>query len=212
MITSMRRWPRRGLYVLTPDTADTDALLSVVSAALRGGAVLVQYRNKSADTALRHSQADALKSLCVASNTPLIINDDVELAALLGADGVHLGKLDGSVQEARAALGPGAIVGASCYDDLARARQASIQGASYIAFGAFHPTANKPGAPRASTSLLRESAALDLPRVAIGGITPQNARPLIAAGADLIAAIGAVFETDDIEAAARSFTTLFRGS
>lgn len=204
------RWPRRGLYALTPDRLDTVALCAAVEAALVGGTVLLQYRNKLADTGLRRAQAAELQALCTRFGVPLLINDDVELARDLRADGVHLGESDVDIQAARAALGPEAIIGASCYDDFARAERAAAAGASYLAFGAFYPSSTKPGARRASLDLLREAAQFDLPRVAIGGISADNARPLIAAGADLLAVISDVFDAPDIEAAARRYAALFQ--
>lgn len=203
-------WPRRGLYALTPDGLETSALCVAVEAALTGGAVLLQYRNKLADAELRRSQARALQPLCARYGVPLLINDDLELARDLRADGVHLGESDADIKAARATLGPEAIIGASCYDDLARAERATAAGASYLAFGAFFPSSTKPNARRVSWDLLREAARFGLPRVAIGGISADNARPLIAAGADLLAVISDVFDTPDIEAAARRYAVLFQ--
>ena len=134
---------------------------------------------------------------------------DPQLAAQVDADGVHLGEHDGGIAAARAMLGPGRLIGASCYDSLQRARSAAAAGADYVAFGAFHPSPSKPGARRASPDLLRDSAGIGLPRVAIGGITPDNARPLVAAGAELIAVISGVFDAPDPVAAARAYLTCF---
>jgi thiamine-phosphate pyrophosphorylase len=203
-------WPRRGLYLITPDLADTRSLCARVEQALRGGGVLLQYRNKQADGTLRREQAIALRGICAAADVPLIINDDLELAHDIGASGVHLGVSDGDLGHARKRLGPTAILGASCQDDLGRARAAADAGASYLAFGAFHPSPTKPGAPRAAPALLHASTSWGLPLVAIGGITPDNARPLIDAGADLVAVISAVFDAPDVEAAARRFAQLFQ--
>lgn len=203
-------WPRRGLYLITPDVADTGALCARVEHGLRGGAVLVQYRNKQADAALQRAQALALREVCATFDVPLIINDDLELAHAVGAAGVHLGASDGDIAQARDCLGPTAIIGASCYDDPGRARAAAEAGASYLAFGAFHPSPTKPLARRATPALLRGARPWGLPLVAIGGITPDNARPLIEAGADLIAVISAVFDAPDIEAAARRHARLFQ--
>ena len=204
--------PRRGLYLVTPERDDSRSLLDDAAAALRGGAVLVQYRNKSMDHALRHDQAVALNALCLAHRVPLLINDDIDLASAVGAAGVHLGEHDATIGVARARLGEGAIIGISCYDDIRRARQAAAAGANYVAFGAFHPSTNKPDARRADRALLRDARALGLPCVAIGGITPQNAGPLIEAGADMIAVISAVFDSRDVEATARHFSHLFETS
>ena len=198
-------WPRRGLYVITPDEPDTERLLSRVEPILHAGATWLQYRNKAADRGLRARQAKALQSLCSRYGAPLIINDDWRLAAELGADGAHLGRADGQIAAARAVLGPTAILGASCYDDLALAQAARAQGASYVAFGAFFVSPTKPDARSASPNLLRDSATLGLPRVAIGGITPDNARPLVAAGAELLAVISGVFDSPDPVAATRAY-------
>jgi thiamine-phosphate pyrophosphorylase len=199
---------RRGLYLLTPDDADTDRLLARVAAVL-GQASMLQYRNKPADRTLRIEQAGALLPLCRQAGVPLLINDDVDVAAHIGADGVHLGEHDGALAQARRALGDAAIIGASCYDDLARAQAAAAHGVDYVAFGAFHPSTTKPGARRADPALLRASAPLRLPRVAIGGITPDNAPALLHAGADLLAVVSGVFDAPDPAAAARAYRACF---
>ena len=199
---------QRGLYLVTPDEPDTARLLDRVAAVL-GEASLVQYRNKRASPQLRSEQARALLPLCQAAGVRLVVNDDASLAHDIGAAGVHLGEHDGAVQSARAALGDAAIIGVSCYDDLRRAHAAAAAGASYIAFGAFFPSTTKPGARRATPSLLREAAALGLPRVAIGGITPDNAPALIEAGADLVALVAGVFGAADPPAAARAYRRAF---
>lgn len=202
-------WPRRGLYLLTPDEPDTDRLLARVRPLLAAGVALLQYRNKGADAALRRLQASALLPLCREFATPLLINDDWRLAADLGADGAHLGEHDGEITAARRTLGADAIVGASCYDRIDLAERAADAGASYVAFGAFFTSGTKPGARRADTRLLTDAAHLALPRVAIGGITPDNGRLLVSAGADLLAVIGAVFDAPDPVAAARAFHSCF---
>jgi thiamine-phosphate pyrophosphorylase len=200
----------RGLYAITPESADTGRLLDQVRAALEGGASLVQYRNKSGDVALQHEQASELSALCHEFDAPLIVNDNLRLAALADADGVHLGKEDGSVMEARVILGPGKIVGVSCYNDLERALTAEAQGADYVAFGSFFASNTKPNAVQASPELLREAKTkVKIPVVAIGGITPDNAAALIEAGADALAVISALFDSDDIRAAAEGFSRLF---
>lgn len=202
------RWPRRGLYLLTPDEPDTGQLLTRVGDVL-ADAALLQYRNKAADAALRHEQATALLALCRRHGVPMIVNDDAALAADIGADGVHLGEDDEDISAARAWLGRGAIIGASCYDSMERAQRAADAGADYVAFGAFFPSPTKPHARRASPSLLRDSAALGLMRVAIGGITPDNAPSLIDAGADLVAIISGVFDAADPAAAAHAYRDCF---
>ena len=201
--------PARGLYLLTPDDADTPRLVARVAAALAGGPTWLQYRNKSASPALRREQVAALLPLCRAHGVPLIVNDDWALAVELGADGAHLGAGDGELARARAALATGAILGASCYDDARRAAAAARGGASYIAFGAFFPSRTKPGATAAPLALLREHRAGALPVVAIGGITPDNARTVVAAGADLVAVITGVFDAADPAAAVRAYRRAF---
>ncbi len=198
----------QGLYLITPDDNDTARLLARVEAVLPGAALL-QYRNKRADAPLRREQAAALLELCRRTGVPLLVNDDWRLAAAIGADGVHLGGGDGAIGEARAALGAGAVIGASCYGELANARAAAAAGASYVAFGAFFASATKPDAPRADRALLAAAASLGLPRAAIGGITPDNAQLLVDVGADLLAVIGAVFDADEPAAAARRLRACF---
>lgn len=199
--------PLRGLYAVTDGPRDD--LLDVCAAALDGGAALLQYRDKSADPARRLREARALQALCAARQVPLIVNDDVELALAIGAAGVHLGKDDGSISDARRRLGTRAIIGVSCYDSLPRARAAAAAGADYLAFGAFFPSPSKPHAPRAMPSLLHDARAFGLPLVAIGGITPDNARELIDAGADMLAVISALFTAPDVRERASHFSGLF---
>lgn len=199
-----------GLYAITPETDDTAQLLFKTRAALLGGAALVQYRSKSTDVALKHAQASELRELCQDFRVPLIVNDDVRLAALIDADGVHLGQDDARLIEARINLGPDKIIGVSCYQDLARAVQFEVEGADYVAFGSFYPSTTKPGArPCPVSSLAQARATLHLPVVAIGGITLDNARPLIDAGADAIAVIAALFDAPNVEDSAREFANLF---
>lgn len=205
-----RRWPRRGLYLLTPDHVDTARLAADVEVALAAGIALLQYRNKTTTQAQRREQLRALRPLCASHGVPLIVNDDVGLAVEFETDGVHVGGHDASVAVARAALGNEAIVGASCYDDIERARRAAREGASYLAFGAFFPSPTKPNVRRADPQLLRDSASLGLPRVAIGGITADNARPLRDAGASLLAVVSDVFDAPDIAAAVRRYAPLFQ--
>ena len=199
------------LYVVTPDIAATALLLAATQAALAGGARLVQYRNKTAAENLRGEQASALRELCRRGGAAFIINDHVELAREIDADGVHVGADDASVAVARSRLGRGKIIGVSCYNDLSRAQSAAAQGADYVAFGSFFASSVKPGAVRAPLALLREARQrLRLPVVAIGGITLDNAGALIRAGADAVAVISALFDAPDIEIAARKFCRLFR--
>ncbi|RDI96954.1 thiamine phosphate synthase [Dyella solisilvae] len=197
----------RGLYVITDGPRPN--LLEVVAQALAGGARLLQYRDKTTDPARRLTEARSIRALCAARGVPMIVNDDVALALSVGAAGVHLGEDDGDVAAARAVLGPDAIIGVSCYDSAERARQMAAAGADYLAFGAFFPSPTKPHARRASFELLRQTAALGLPRVAIGGITPDNGGSLIDAGADYLAVISAVFGDPDVRGAATRFAQLF---
>ncbi|MBN8762395.1 MAG: thiamine-phosphate diphosphorylase [Thiobacillus sp. 63-78] len=199
-----------GLYALTFETADTGHLLRQVEAALAGGVAAVQYRDKSGDVARRHEQASELVALCRRFGAPLIVNDDLRLADLAGADGVHLGRDDGSLREARIILGPGKFIGASCYQSLDLARAAQAAGADYVAFGSFFASRTKPDAPRASLDLLRDAAPLiQVPLVAIGGITPANAPSLLDAGADSLAVLSALFDTPDVRIAAHDLNQLF---
>ena len=201
-----------GLYAVTPDVADTPALIAAVEAALAGGAQCLQYRNKQAPETLRLEQAGALLALCRKHRIPLIINDRLDLALAADADGLHLGAEDGSLAAARARLGPGRILGASCYDRLELALEAERLGADYVAFGSFFPSSVKPGAVRAPRVLLTNARRrLTVPVVAIGGITLENAPGLIAAGADSVAVISALFDADDVRGAARRFRALFAG-
>lgn len=203
----MRRLQGRGVYAIT-DGPRAD-LLAAVQATLAGGARLVQYRDKGRDEDRREHEAHALLALCARHAVPLIINDDVELAARIGADGVHLGADDVDVAEARRRLGANAIIGVSCYGSAERARLLARDGADYLAFGAFFPSPTKPHAPRTTPDVLREARALGLPLVAIGGINVDNARPLIDAGADFIAVISSVFAAPDIERATRELSSLY---
>ncbi len=206
----MAALPLRGLYAVTPDLPDTAELLRRVEQALLGGARLVQYRAKQADAELRREQATALTALCHRMGGRLIVNDDLALALEANTDGAHLGREDGEPAAARAALGPGKILGISCYNDMALARQARRIGADYIAFGSVFASATKPGAVPAPLTLLAQAKAeLGLPVCAIGGITLQNAPQPIAAGADLLAVISDLFEAPDIQARAAAFTQLF---
>jgi len=201
-----------GLYAITDSTLiPPGQLTNCVSLAIAGGASVIQYRNKQAADHERHREATALVTLCHQHNIPLIINDDADLAAAVGASGVHLGKTDPPIRQMRERLGPRAIIGVSCYNDLERAVAAAQTGADYVAFGRFFPSHSKPDAPPAETTVLsRARRHLDLPIVAIGGITPGNGQALVAAGANLLAAIHGVFGQPDIRAAATQYAELFR--
>ncbi len=199
-----------GLYAITPDEADTDVLLRKARLALQGGVRLLQYRNKIAGANTRQMQARALRALTREYSAMLIVNDDAQLAKQVDADGVHLGRADETLGAARAILGGQKIIGISCYNQLLLAKAAIAEGADYVAFGAFFPSATKPGAVKAGPELLRQvRAECSAPIVAIGGITAQNGAALVEAGADALAVITAVFDAPDIEAAARDFEKLF---
>ena len=198
----------RGLYLITPDEPDGARLLARTRPLLPFASCL-QLRNKTMDPCALREAAAGLRDACDDAGVVFIINDDARLAHDLDAGGVHLGEHDEAIGEARALLGEDAIIGASCYDDLQRAHAAVAAGADYIAFGAFFPSPTKPRARRAGLDLLRDSAGLGVPRVAIGGITPDNAGLLIAAGADLVAVISGVFDAPDPVAAARAYRSHF---
>ncbi|MEO8839515.1 MAG: thiamine phosphate synthase [Herbaspirillum sp.] len=200
----------KGLYLVTPNWDDTAQLLAVTEQALQHGAALLQYRHKTADEALRLEQASALLELCRRYDKKLIINDYVELCLQLGADGVHVGGTDASVASVRAQLGPDKVVGASCYGDLELARTAYRDGASYIAFGGFYPSRVKKYPVTTQPAIIGLARAeVPLPQVVIGGMTLINAAPLVAAGAQMVAAISSVYLAPDPAAATREFVRLF---
>jgi thiamine-phosphate pyrophosphorylase len=198
----------KGLYAITPDTASTDLLARMVAQALEGGIALLQYRNKLADAALRREQALALLRLTRAKRVPLIINDDVALAAAIDADGAHVGRDDGEVAAARRML-PGKLLGASCYASLEAAQQAIAAGADHVAFGSVFASGTKPGATRAPLEIFAHARSLGVPLVAIGGITLENAPLAVSAGADLLAVIADLFGAPDIAGRAARYRTLF---
>lgn len=210
----MNSGPRlRGLYAITDSQLLADGkLLPYVEAALKGGAQLLQYRDKSSDASRRLAEAQALQALCAQYGAALIINDDLELAAHLGV-GLHLGQSDGSLAAARQRLGPHAIIGATCHAQLQLAATAAANGASYLAFGRFFDSQTKPGAPTATLDLLDQAhERFELPLAAIGGITLQRAPALISHGASLIAVINDLFAAEDassVEQRARAFSDLF---
>lgn len=208
-VGSTRHSPR-GLYAITPDEINFDALLAMVSAALKGGVKTIQYRQKNLAPLVQRRHALAINTLCVEACASLIINDNVELARQIDAAGVHLGREDMRLSEARSILGPNKIIGVSCYNQLALAEDAVAAGADYIAFGAFFASQIKPHAVRAQLALIVEAKKkFAVPLVAIGGITLQNAPQLIAAGADSVAVISDLFGAPDITARAIAFQNLF---
>jgi thiamine-phosphate pyrophosphorylase len=199
-----------GLYGVTPDCDDTPQLVRQVAAALSGGARVIQYRNKTAGARRRLEQAAELAQACRRHGALFIVNDHADVAAEVGADGVHLGADDGNVAAARDRIGRHRLIGVSCYNRLELARDAVAAGADYVAFGSFFVSRVKPGAVHAPLTLLGEArAALSVPIVAIGGITPANAQSLIAAGADALAVISALFAAPDVAHAAQQFSALF---
>jgi len=206
-LNTLATWPGRGLYAVT-DGPRTD-LLEAVAQALAGGARLLQYRDESGDAPRRHAEATALLQLCRTHGVPLIIDGDVALARAVGAHGVHLSGIEDDIGTVRAELGEHAIIGVSCRGSLPCAQVATRAGASYISFGTFFRSPTKPLAPRVSIDLLRQSAALGVPRVAIGGITPDNGASLVEAGAEYLAAISAIFRATDVRAAAQRFTDMY---
>jgi thiamine-phosphate pyrophosphorylase len=197
----------RGLYAITPASGDSALLVEKVVAALEGGIAALQYRNKTAHPEQRSAEATQLRALCRSHGVPFIINDDLQLAIDVEADGVHLGRDDGDLAIARRRL-PGKILGASCYRDLALARQAVIAGADYVAFGSVFASATKPAAVRAPLSLFQHD--LGVPLCAIGGINLHNAVEVIAAGADLLAVISDLFDAPDVKSRAMQYGELFR--
>lgn len=200
----------KGLYLVTPDWDDTQKMLAATEAGLRGGAAIVQYRHKTASPELRREQAAQLQALCKRYGKPFIVNDFIELCMELDADGIHVGGTDMSVAQVRAAVGSSKIVGASCYGSLELAQSAHRFGASYVAFGGFYPSRVKKYEVTTPPEIVAQAKKdIPLPNVVIGGMTQQNAVPLIAQGADMVAAISSVYFEDDPEAAARAFVKLF---
>ena len=200
----------RGLYLVTPDWDDTRQLLEMSELALRGGAALLQYRHKTADAALRREQAECLQALCRTYRCPFIINDHLDLCLELGADGIHVGGTDMSVADVRAKVGADKIVGASCYGSMELAREAHRAGASYVAFGGFYPSRVKKYPVTTPAEIVAQSKAqLPVPVVVIGGMTLENSVPLVAQGADMVAAISSVYLAGNPQAAARGFADLF---
>ncbi len=200
-----------GLYAITPDEPHTDVLVQKVGLALRGGASVVQYRNKTAGPALRLAQGRALAALCRAAGAAFLVNDDFALALELDADGAHLGADDGDLVQARQCLGPDKLLGASCYDRIELAEAAQQAGVDYLAFGSVFSSGTKPGAVRAPLTIFAEARRrCALPLVAIGGISLQNASQVFAAGADAVAVISALFDAGDIAGRAADFTRLYQ--
>ena len=191
-----------GLYAITPERGDAEMLVVAVRAAIDGGARVVQYRRKTRTPAEQRGEAARLAALCRERGVLFIVNDDPALAAAVGADGVHVGEDDAGLAAARTAIGPDALLGVSCYDDLALARRAVAEGADYVAFGSMFASTVKPDARRAALDVLRAARDLGVPVVGIGGIDASNAGRVIEAGATAVAVISAVFDADDVAGAA----------
>ncbi|MGR8929435.1 MAG: thiamine phosphate synthase [Gammaproteobacteria bacterium] len=202
-------FPNRGLYAITqPENKSIDQVVKEVEAALQGGASVVQYRDKNPIDAV--ALARKLLTLCHRYRVPLLINDSIELALEVGADGVHLGKDDGDIAAARSRLGPNAIIGVSCYNDLAKAYAAIEHDADYVAFGRFFPSGSKPlASPADIATLTKAKQQIKVPIVAIGGILPENGGQLLLAGADLLAVIGGIFDHEPLSAAS-AYRSLFQ--
>lgn len=203
----MKALPRNGIYAITDGRSGH--LVEQVEQALAGGVAMLQYRDLTSDASRRLTEATALATLCDRYDVPLVIDHDVDLAKAVGAAGVHLGQTDGDPAQARLALGTDAIVGVSCYASAELAIAAARAGASYVSFGAFFPSPTKPGAGRAPLELLKATADLGIPRVAIGGITIDNAGLLVDAGADFLATVSALFDARDTRTAAAQLASLF---
>lgn len=202
--------PPHGLYAITPQMhPNADALLLAVRQALEGGAAVIQFRDKSNAGAWRLETACRLVELCQEAGAPLIVNDDIQLARACGADGVHIGRDDGEAAELREFAGPELLLGVSCYNSEARAARAADAGADYLAFGSLYPSGTKPDAVRCEPAVISRARSLGRPLVAIGGITPENGAPVIAAGADFLAVIDGVFGAKNVQDAARRFARLW---
>ncbi|MBC7802936.1 MAG: thiamine phosphate synthase [Candidatus Parcubacteria bacterium] len=195
----------RGLYAITPESSGSEVLLLQVAQALEGGIAALQYRRKGRQ---QLEEARTLARMCRERAVHFIVNDDVALSLACGADGAHLGRDDGELSAARLKLG-GALLGVSCYDSLAAARNAVAAGADYVAFGSVFLSPTKPGAVRAPLSLFGRARCLGVPLVAIGGITLENAPQLLAAGADVLAVISDLFDAPDVAGRARAYGKLF---
>ncbi|MCB1614744.1 MAG: thiamine phosphate synthase [Pseudomonadales bacterium] len=208
------KYALQGLYAITDETLlPEDCFIGKITTVLKNGCKIIQYRNKHGSSVLRQKQAEQLRKLCTQYDACLLINDDVELALACKADGVHLGQNDIALNKARKQLGSNAIIGITCHDSLDLAVQAQHEGADYVAFGSFFPSAIKPHAQRAPKALLIEAKAqLNIPLVAIGGITRDNGRQLIDCGADMLAVISDLWADDSttsLEQRTNAFMHLF---
>ena len=208
----MKASPLRGLYAITDEKLIApDEFSNTLERALLGGTTIIQYRDKSKDSSKRLEQASLLKALCETHGAALIINDDIELARSVAAHGVHLGKDDSSIDEARKMLGESTIIGISCYNQLHKALEAEQAGADYVAFGTMFASPTKPAAATAGTDLITEAKKqLSIPVCAIGGIDSSNVEDVVNAGADMTALISGLFAAQDIQSTARHISELFR--
>jgi len=203
--------PDHGLYAITDcRNICTDALIAKTALILQAGAAMLQYRNKTDNSSVREVQAVQLQQLCHKYSVPFIINDDINLVLKINADGVHLGRDDSACETARKILGADHIIGISCYNNIKLALAAETEGANYVAFGAFYPTTSKSSTSVATTALLNQAKQqLKLPVVAIGGITPENGKKLVHAGADFLAVISGIYEVPDPAKATQEYLNLF---
>ncbi len=209
----MKKMLNRGLYAITDDTLDERSLLDRTEQILSAGVTALQYRDKLSDPATCQQRAFALQQLCRKYQVPFIVNDDIQLAEDVSADGIHLGRDDAGYEKARDRLGPDTIIGISCYNLMDRAIATQKMGADYIAFGAFFPTTTKSDTTKATKELLiNAKKEICLPIVAIGGITQENGKSLLAAGADILAVISSVYHTDEPKRAVQRFNELFNSS
>lgn len=200
----------RGIYAITDPLLSAQELMPKVEAAIAGGISILQYRNKTAPDTQKFSEAQQLAALCKTHDVTFIVNDNIELALAVDAAGVHIGQLDSAIAIARNKLGHDKIIGVSCNNRLEYALTAQQQGADYIAFGRFYPSQTKPNAPQAALNLLAEARQqITLPITAIGGITAENASPLVQAGADMLAVIQGIFAQPDVYQATRQLAEIF---
>lgn len=198
-----------GLYAITDPGLMGADLINKAEQAIIGGINILQYRNKTAPTEQQEQEARALASLCKKYHVTFIINDNVELAINVNADGVHLGQKDTQLQQARKLLGENKIIGVTCNNQIELAQVAQVQGADYVAFGRFFNSLSKPSAPQAELSLLNEAKKLiHIPIVAIGGITEEFVPFLLKEGVDMLAVIHGIFGQEDVLHATRQFVDI----
>ncbi len=199
-----------GVYLISPECADTKALCAQIKPLLDYPVAFLQYRNKHATTDVKRQQIDALLTMRQSSGVPLIINDDWQLALECGADGVHLGSGDAEPGWVRDQLGTEMLIGVSCYNSFERAQAMAKLDVDYLAFGAMFTSATKPDARRAALNLLTQAKLLNKPIVAIGGIRPDNSAAVLDAGADFIAVISGIFASEQPVQALQSYLHTFQ--